>query len=186
METTREGQLVWLADATGHGVAAALCSMTSFAPQIVKIWRERDAASVSLRTYAVTVTGFALWIVYGVLLGAWPVIISRSTQVVVGLADALMVAHLGKAALAATTPGVIHIFLKPDSIAEIGASAARVRDVSRAVGERSAAGGDAIEKMVAQVQEVLKPIHNWFYVEGRPENNDLTWPTTVTYRREPC
>ena len=26
VETTREGQLVWLADATGHGVAAALCT----------------------------------------------------------------------------------------------------------------------------------------------------------------
>ena len=55
------------------GTAAALCSMTSFVPQIVKIWRERDAASVSLRMYAVTVTGFSLWIVYGVLIGSWPV-----------------------------------------------------------------------------------------------------------------
>ena len=26
--------------------------------------------------------------------------------------------------------------------------------------------------LVAEVQEILKPIHNWFYVEGRPENND--------------
>lgn len=44
------------------GTGAALCSMTSFVPQIIKIVRERDAASVSLRMYAVTVTGFALWI----------------------------------------------------------------------------------------------------------------------------
>lgn len=55
------------------GTGAALCSMTSFAPQIVKIWRERDASSVSLRMYVVTVTGFALWIAYGVLIGSWPV-----------------------------------------------------------------------------------------------------------------
>lgn len=26
--------------------------------------------------------------------------------------------------------------------------------------------------LVAQVLEILKPIHNWFYLEGRPENND--------------
>lgn len=26
--------------------------------------------------------------------------------------------------------------------------------------------------LVAEVQEILKPIHNWFYLEGRPENND--------------
>jgi MtN3 and saliva related transmembrane protein len=55
------------------GVAAALCSMTSFGPQILKIWRERDASSVSLRMYIVTVTGFSLWIAYGVLIGSWPV-----------------------------------------------------------------------------------------------------------------
>ena len=59
------------------GVAAAICSMTSFAPQIAKIWRERDASSVSLRMYLVTVTGFTLWIAYGVIIGSWPVAISN-------------------------------------------------------------------------------------------------------------
>ena len=28
------------------------------------------------------------------------------------------------------------------------------------------------ETLVAEVLEILKPIHNWFYIEGRPENND--------------
>jgi MtN3 and saliva related transmembrane protein len=60
------------------GTAAALLSITSFAPQIVKIWRERDAESVSLRTYLVTVTGFACWIAYGALIKAWPVIASNT------------------------------------------------------------------------------------------------------------
>lgn len=59
------------------GVGAALCSMTSFGPQIVKIWKERDASSVSLRMYLVTVTGFVLWTAYGVLIGSWPVITSN-------------------------------------------------------------------------------------------------------------
>src|SRR5256885_17043493 len=27
-------------------------------------------------------------------------------------------------------------------------------------------------QLLAEVLEILKPIHNWFYVEGRPENND--------------
>ena len=26
--------------------------------------------------------------------------------------------------------------------------------------------------LVAEVKEILKPIHNWAYVEGRAENND--------------
>ncbi|MCA9215907.1 MAG: aldo/keto reductase [Planctomycetales bacterium] len=28
------------------------------------------------------------------------------------------------------------------------------------------------EQLVADVQKILEPIHNWTYVEGRPENND--------------
>ena len=55
------------------GTAAAVCSMVSFTPQIIKIWREKDASSVSLRMYVVTVTGFSLWIAYGVLIKSWPV-----------------------------------------------------------------------------------------------------------------
>jgi L-galactose dehydrogenase len=28
------------------------------------------------------------------------------------------------------------------------------------------------EKLLGEVLAILKPIHNWFYIEGRPENND--------------
>jgi len=28
------------------------------------------------------------------------------------------------------------------------------------------------EKLLEEVLAILKPIHNWFYIEGRPENND--------------
>ncbi|MCA9088695.1 MAG: aldo/keto reductase [Planctomycetaceae bacterium] len=27
-------------------------------------------------------------------------------------------------------------------------------------------------QLLADVQQILEPIHNWFYIEGRPENND--------------
>ncbi len=30
------------------------------------------------------------------------------------------------------------------------------------------------EKLVAEVKSILAPIHNWVYVEGRPENNDAS------------
>lgn len=29
------------------------------------------------------------------------------------------------------------------------------------------------EELVAEVKEILRPIHNWIYIEGRPENNDV-------------
>src|SRR5512134_661963 len=46
----------------------------------------------------------------GLLVLAWPIVVSRSSQVVVGIADAVMVAHLGEAALAATTTGAMNSF----------------------------------------------------------------------------
>ena len=64
------------------GTLAALCSMASFVPQIVKIWRERDAEQVSLRMYVVTVTGFSLWTAYGLMTGSWPVAASNTVCLV--------------------------------------------------------------------------------------------------------
>jgi MtN3 and saliva related transmembrane protein len=71
------------------GTAAGLCSMASFVPQLIKIVRERDAEGVSLRTYMVTVTGFVLWTVYGVLLGSWPVAVSNAVSLI--LSGAILV-----------------------------------------------------------------------------------------------
>jgi MtN3 and saliva related transmembrane protein len=68
--------MLHIADVIGAG--AALCSMTSFVPQIAKIVRERDAESVSLRMYAVTVTGFALWMAYGVMIEGWPLVVANA------------------------------------------------------------------------------------------------------------
>ena len=64
--------------ANAVGVAAALCSITSFAPQMVKIWKERDASAVSLKTYSLTVTCFVLWTAYGVMTTAWPIIVANA------------------------------------------------------------------------------------------------------------
>jgi len=68
--------------ANAVGSAAALCSITSFAPQALKIWKARDASSVSLRTYSLTVTCFVLWVAYGVMTRAWPVMVANACALV--------------------------------------------------------------------------------------------------------
>ena len=60
------------------GVGAGLCSMASFVPQVVKIWREKKATGVSLHMFAITIVGFALWTLYGVLQQAWPLFVSNA------------------------------------------------------------------------------------------------------------
>ncbi len=60
------------------GAVASLCSVTSFAPQAWKIIKSRRTDDISKRMFVLTVTGFAFWTAYGVLLDAWPVIITNT------------------------------------------------------------------------------------------------------------
>lgn len=68
------------------GTGAALCSIASFAPQVMKIWKERDASAVSLKTYGLTVACFILWVAYGWLTKAWPIVIANSCALVMASA----------------------------------------------------------------------------------------------------
>ena len=72
------------------GTLAALTSITSFIPQILKIIRERDASAVSLRMYALTVTAFSLWTAYGALIGSWPIIVSNSVALLFSAATLVL------------------------------------------------------------------------------------------------
>jgi MtN3 and saliva related transmembrane protein len=62
---------------TAIGALATLASTTSFAPQAWKIVKTRDTGAISVRMYAITVTGFALWLAYGTLRGEWPLIVTN-------------------------------------------------------------------------------------------------------------
>ena len=57
------------------GMLAGVLSTTAFVPQALLIWRKRSAPGVSLGMYSVFTAGVALWLVYGIWLGALPVIV---------------------------------------------------------------------------------------------------------------
>ncbi len=60
------------------GALATIASTISFTPQAWKIIKSRQTADISALMYAITVGGFALWAVYGVLLAQWPLIFTNS------------------------------------------------------------------------------------------------------------
>ncbi len=60
------------------GYAAASLTTVAFVPQAVKIVRSRDTRAISLWMYVSFTAGIALWIVYGVAMGSWPLILSNS------------------------------------------------------------------------------------------------------------
>jgi MtN3 and saliva related transmembrane protein len=72
------------------GAFAALCSTASFAPQAVKIVRTRATKDISAAMYLLTVTGFAAWMVYGAVLGQWPLIVSNGICLVLSAFILLM------------------------------------------------------------------------------------------------
>jgi len=59
------------------GFLAAVLTTVSFVPQVLKVWRARSATDISLGMYTLFTLGVALWLVYGVLIHSWPIIIAN-------------------------------------------------------------------------------------------------------------
>ncbi len=60
------------------GSLAATLTTVSFIPQVWQVWRTRHTKDISLAMYASFTLGVALWLGYGILLQAWPIIIANS------------------------------------------------------------------------------------------------------------
>lgn len=63
------------------GIAATLTTC-SFIPQVWRVLQTRHTKDISLGMYALFTGGVALWMVYGILLGAWPIIIANCITLV--------------------------------------------------------------------------------------------------------
>jgi MtN3 and saliva related transmembrane protein len=74
------------------GSAAAALTTTAFIPQVWKIWHTKHTADISLVMYALFTLGVALWLGYGILLAAWPIIIANCITLL--LAGAVLVMKL--------------------------------------------------------------------------------------------
>jgi len=82
----------FLADAVG--MAAATLTTLCWLPQAIRILRTRDTRAISLVTQLVFAGGITLWLVYGLLIGSWPVIVSNVlTLVLVGAIIILKIVH---------------------------------------------------------------------------------------------
>jgi MtN3 and saliva related transmembrane protein len=59
------------------GYCAAAFTTLSFVPQAWLTFRTRDVRGISLGMYSVFTCGVALWLLYGVLMGAWPIVVGQ-------------------------------------------------------------------------------------------------------------
>ena len=60
------------------GYFAGLLATLAFFPQVAKTWRDRSVKDISLGMYMMFCAGVSLWLLYGLLISSWPVIISNS------------------------------------------------------------------------------------------------------------
>jgi len=79
-----------LGDLIGY-LAAGLTTL-SFVPQAWHTFRTRDVSGISLGMYSAFTLGVALWLVYGVLLNAWPLIVANG--ITLGLATSILMMKL--------------------------------------------------------------------------------------------
>lgn len=71
------------------GYLAATLTTASFVPQAWLTFRTRNVSGISLGMYSVFTLGVALWLVYGVLLRAWPLIVANVVTLI--LASCILV-----------------------------------------------------------------------------------------------
>jgi MtN3 and saliva related transmembrane protein len=64
------------------GILAGTLTTASFVPQAIKIWQTKSAKDVSLGMFFVLATGVGLWVVYGIMAGALPIILANSVTFV--------------------------------------------------------------------------------------------------------
>jgi len=72
------------------GSVAAILTTTSFVPQAWHTFRTRDVSGISLSMYSLFTAGVALWLVYGILMAAWPIIIANMITTSLALMILLM------------------------------------------------------------------------------------------------
>ena len=64
------------------GFAAATLTTVSFVPQAWMTFRTRNVSGISLAMYSAFTLGIALWLVYGIRIGAWPLIVANTVTLV--------------------------------------------------------------------------------------------------------
>jgi len=78
----------YLTDAVGS--IAAFLTTVSFVPQVWQTFRTRDVSGISLGMYSVFTVGIALWLAYGLMLQAWPIVIANAITLLLALSILMM------------------------------------------------------------------------------------------------
>lgn len=77
------------------GIMAGILCTFSFIPQVVKIFKTKNARDISLLTFSVFSLGVILWLIYGITIKEWPIIIANAASLILILAIVVMKVKYG-------------------------------------------------------------------------------------------
>lgn len=72
------------------GTLAGVLTTIAFVPQVIKTWRTQSANDISLFMFLLFSMGVLLWLAYGILLLAYPVIIANGITLILSAIILLM------------------------------------------------------------------------------------------------
>ena len=91
-------------DVNHLGFAAAACTTGAFVPQVWMVWRERGAPGISVGMYLMLIAGVTMWLLYGLALDAWPVVIANAVTLVLACAILGMKLYFERLAVVELSP----------------------------------------------------------------------------------
>ena len=68
------------------GSVAAVLTTASFIPQAWQTFKTRDVTGISLGMYSVFTVGVALWLLFGILMQSWPLMIANGITLMLAAA----------------------------------------------------------------------------------------------------
>jgi len=74
---------------------AAILTTAAFVPQALHIIRHKETRAISLFMYVSFASGVALWLLFGTLIGNWPIIVSNAITLLLALAIIAMKLRYG-------------------------------------------------------------------------------------------
>jgi MtN3 and saliva related transmembrane protein len=74
------------------GLVAAICTTSSFLPQVIKAWRSRSTHDISAGMFVLQTTGNSMWLLYGVLIADLPLVLANA--ITLALVAAILVLKL--------------------------------------------------------------------------------------------
>jgi MtN3 and saliva related transmembrane protein len=72
------------------GYFAALLTTFSFLVQAIQSWRTRNLSGISVGMYSMFTLGVGLWLIYGIVIESWPLIVTNALTFLFALSILLM------------------------------------------------------------------------------------------------